>query len=67
MKQVQINAIALARQIIKEAFEQDDDFLRSYVDNVAMLLYDEAQGAPFKVKEVRDQIAKSILKKIFWS
>lgn len=54
-----------ARKVMREAFEEDEDFFRDYVDNVAMVLFDKARGADLKVPQVCNTIAESILKKIF--
>jgi len=46
---------------MRDAFAADPGFKRGYIDNIAMLLYDElALG-----KKRRDEIAEKILKLIF--
>jgi len=56
------NEIADARKTIRDAFEEDPGFKQGYIDNVAILLYDEL-GLE---KEKRDEIADRILRRIFY-
>ena len=58
-----------ARSFMCQEFTKDPDFLRVYIDNIAMLLYDEQNwadnGLDFKDKSVRDKIAARIMGLIF--
>jgi hypothetical protein len=61
---------AKARITMNNTFIDDPDFLRVYVDSIAMLLYDNQNGCDggllnFKEKETRDLIATSIMRLIF--
>ncbi len=56
------NEIADARKTIRDAFEADPGFKQGYIDNVAILLYDEL-GLE---KKKRDKIADRILRRIFY-
>jgi len=55
------------RDAIAKAFKDDPDFRRTYVDNIAMLLFDQAQDMNFKVPGDRNKIANKIVKLIFES
>jgi hypothetical protein len=63
------DAVPFARGIMYKAFKDDQDFKRVYVDNIAMLLYDnqEQEGGhlEFSDKLVRDAIADEIVNFIF--
>lgn len=54
-----------ARKAMREAFEKDPDFKRTYVDNVAMYLYDNTFGLDMSVKKLRDRSAEGIIDLIF--
>ncbi len=69
-KRYDTNDIKDARKTIHDAFVADPDFLRVYVDNIAMLLADEEdlseQGfLDFRDKSVRNHIAMKIMSLIF--
>ncbi len=55
--------IEQARQTIRDAFV-DDDFRRTYVDNISCVLSDRIPEL-CKVKDIRDEIANAIVRKIF--
>lgn len=55
--------IAEARQEIIQAFKNDPDFRRGYIDNISCVLMDRI---PEPNKEIRDRIADEILKTILW-
>ncbi len=55
--------IQKAAKIIVEAFIKDPDFYRTYIDNVAIILYDRF-GITDKAK--RDTVADEIMKRIFF-
>lgn len=50
-----------AREVMRKAFEEDDDFERVYVDNVAVLMMDETGLNHKKCNEV----ARLIIKRLF--
>lgn len=56
-----------ARKTMRAAFKKDPDFKRTYVDNVAMYVYDNAPFRPdfFKEKDNRDEFAEEIIDLIF--
>ncbi len=54
-----------ARAVMREVFENDPDFKRTYIDNVAMYLYDHAFGMDMSHKPTRDPIAEGIIDLIF--
>ena len=58
--------IAIARQVIRQSFEEDPGFFDTYISNVGLLLYDYYNKADFSDYELREEAAKHILKKIFW-
>ena len=67
----QVNTFATARQSFREGFSRDDGMFGVYVDNIAMLLYDElggsdadAQDNPFKDKSLRDAVAAKVIFKM---
>ena len=68
MKKISIKE---ARQTIRESFKNDPDFKRTYVDNVAVLLYDLFAGVDtigvtdMSVKGCRDDYAERIIDLIF--
>lgn len=53
-----------ARRKLCEAFREDEDFRRGYVDNIAMLLHDKYGIINY---EQRNQAAEDIMKLIFCS
>lgn len=53
-----------ARKKMCQAFQEDEDFRRSYVDNIAMLLYDKYDMLNY---EKRTQAAEDIMNLIFCS
>ena len=62
--------IKKARKVIRKAFKEDTEFKRTYVDNVAMHLYDtfvdpkDIAGVPkttMNIKERRDKLAEEII------
>ena len=55
------NPIAEARKVMREAFAADPEFRRTYVDNIAILMWDRL-GTPH---EERNALAEEILDKIF--
>lgn len=57
-----VNSVPKARAIMREAFESDKGFKLGYLANIGTLLYDEL-GMD---QETRYDLAKKILKKIFW-
>jgi hypothetical protein len=59
-----IHSIKEAREFMYNEFVDDPDFLRAYVDNIAMLLYD-TQHWDFSDKTTRDHIAANIMGLIF--
>lgn len=61
----QTNKIKHARAVIREAFEADPDFKRTYIDNVAMYLYGHAHGIDMDYKTTRDPIAEGLIDLIF--
>jgi len=57
--------VKTARNVIIKAFQNDPDFRRVYVDNVACILMDNVRG--FKRNKVkRDEIAEKIIHHILW-
>jgi len=56
------DTIKNARETMAEAFRQDPDFRRGYVDNVACVLMDRLG---IKDKDVRDPVASEIIHLIF--
>ncbi len=52
--------IADARRIMREAFERDRAFKKTYIANVAMVLYDEPG-----IMDNRERVAEKILDRIF--
>ncbi len=60
-----------ARRVIRKAFKKDPDFKRTYVDNVAVHLYDSITGmngmrdTDLKDKDTRDKMATEIIDLIF--
>ena len=54
-----------ARAVMREVFEADPDFKRTYIDNVAMYLYDHAHSTDMGVKITRDSAAEGIIDLIF--
>lgn len=63
------NKFAEARRIMRDAFSDDPDLWRGYVDNVAMYLYDNVDDSNAclfqRSKEARDGVAEDILNLIF--
>ena len=57
--------IKKAREVMRKAFEEDPDFKRTYIDNVAMYLYDNAFGMDMSHQPTRDPIAEGIVDLIF--
>ncbi len=57
-------SIQQARQEIADAFKDDPDFRRSYVDNVAMLLHDHYGITDY---ETRNKAGDDIIRLIFES
>jgi len=55
------NKIAASRKTIRDAFASDEEFKRTYLANIAMLLYDELG----LTAEERDRISEKLLKLIF--
>jgi len=56
--------IKLARAVMREAFKEDPDFKRTYIDNVAMVLYDRLD---INIREDRDDVAETIVDLVFGS
>ena len=54
-----------ARSVIRDAFEKDPYFKQTYVDNVAMYLFDNTTYLPFLEKGNRDIVAEGIIDLIF--
>ena len=61
-----MNEIAKARQTIQKAFDEDADFKRVYIDNVARILMANMTIST-KNKKKRDDIATQIIDRIFKS
>ena len=63
------NKFAEARKTMREAFANDPELWRGYVDNVAMWLYDNVDDSNAclftRSKEARDGVAEDILNLIF--
>lgn len=58
--------IKVARKTIWNAFKKDPDFKRSYIDNVAMMIYDRVlETGNLQPKEVRDKLAEDIIDRVF--
>ena len=55
-------SIQEAREIIRQAFEDDPDFRRGYQDNIAMLLHDRHGITEY---DARNKAANDIIKLIF--
>ena len=58
------NEIQKARETISKAFQDDPDFKRGYIDNVAMLLYDRDYLKDPDIPN-RNVVAEAILDLIF--
>ena len=56
--------IEAARNRIIKAFRDDPDFRRSYVDNVACVIMDNAKGYT-RDKDKRDALADKIIQHLF--
>ena len=65
IKMKKSNKIKHARAVMRKAFEEDPDFKRTYIDNVAMYLYDNAFGMDMSHKPTRDPIAEGLIDLIF--
>lgn len=59
-----IDNIGRARQLMKEAFEDDPYFKEGYISNIAMLLHDNHGITDY---EKRNAAARDILHLVFWS
>ena len=59
--------IRAARRVMREAFEADPDFKRTYIDNIAMFLHDEfvAVDKTMLDKQKRDNTAERLLDVLF--
>ena len=57
--------IKKAREVMRKAFEEDPDFKRTYIDNVAVYLFDNAFGMDMSHKPTRDPIAEGLIDLIF--
>ena len=58
-------AFVNARTIIRDTFKTNPDFKRTYIDNVAMYLYNCAHDTDMTEKPTRDHIAEGIIDLIF--
>lgn len=73
LQQFSVIPVNKARHTILEAFKEDPSFKQTYVDNVAMCLYDMFENKltllgfknPFIDKNNRDAAAYAILSRIF--
>ncbi len=54
-----------ARKVMREVFKADPNFKRTYIDNVAMYLYDHASNIDMNHKLTRDSVAEGLIDLIF--
>jgi hypothetical protein len=57
--------ISNARKVMRDAFIDDPRFKQTYIDNVAMFLFDNITSQPLEDREYRNDLAETLIDLIF--
>jgi hypothetical protein len=55
--------IKAAREVLKQAWHEDDGFRNSYVANIACIIYDNSNIDMMKANDIADRILKQCFEK----